>query len=78
MDGIDVGLPNGYSAEVYRIDEASGGTGAAGSATSDVQLANVMEQLVANLATYPATAASAYNKTATDASPPTANVNSVA
>jgi hypothetical protein len=37
-----------------------------------------MEQLVANLATYPATAASAYNKTATDTSPPTANVNSVA
>jgi len=78
MDGIDVGLPNGYSAEVYHIDEAGGGTGAAGSGASSDQMVNVMEQLVANLATYPATAASAYNKTATDTSPPTANVNSVA
>jgi hypothetical protein len=78
MDGIDVGLPNGYSAEVYHIDEASGGTGAAGSGASSDQMVNVMEQLVANLATYPAAAASAYNKTATDTSPPTANVNSVA
>jgi hypothetical protein len=78
MDGMDVGLPNGYSAEVFHIDQAGGGTTAAGSATSDDQMVNMMEQLVANLSTYPATAANAYNKTATGASSATANVNSVA
>jgi hypothetical protein len=41
-------------------------------------MVETMEQLVANLSAYPATAASAYNKTATDASSLTANVNSVA
>jgi hypothetical protein len=78
LDGIDVGLPNGYSADVYHIDQASGGTAAAGSETSDDQMVDTMEQLVANLSAYPATAASAYNKTATDTSPATPNVNSVA
>ena len=78
MDGIDVSLPNGYSAEVYHIDQANGGTAAAGSGTADEEMVNVMEQLAANLSAYPATAASAYNKTATGASSATANVNSVA
>ena len=78
MDGMDVSLPNGYSAEVYHIDQANGGTAAAGSATSDDQMVNVMEQLAANLSAYPATAANAYNKTATGASSVAANVNSAA
>ena len=78
MDGMDVSLPNGYSAEVYHIDQAGGGTAAAGSGSSDQEMVNVMEQLVAKLSTYPATAASAYDKTATGASSATANVNSVA
>ncbi len=78
MDGIDVGLPNGYSAEVYHIDQAGGGTAAAGGETSDNQMVDTMEQLIANLSAYPANAANAYNKAATDTSPPTANVNSVA
>jgi hypothetical protein len=78
MDGMDVSLPNGYSAEVYHIDQANGGTAAAGSGTADQEMVNVMEQLAANLSAYPATAASAYDKTATGASSDTANVNSVA
>jgi hypothetical protein len=78
MDGMDVSLPNGYSAEVYHIDQAGGGTAAAGSGSSDEEMVNVMEQLAANLSAYPATAAGAYNKTATGASSVTANVNSVA
>jgi len=78
MDGIDVSLPNGYSAEVYHIDQAGGGTANAGSESSDAQMVGTMEQLVANLSSYPAAAASAYGKTATDASSQTANVNSVA
>jgi hypothetical protein len=78
VDGIDVGLPNGYSAEVYHIDQAGGGPASASRGTSNDQMVNTMEQLVANLSGYPATAASAYNKTATDASPVTGSVNSVA
>ncbi|SDT03554.1 hypothetical protein SAMN05444158_4128 [Bradyrhizobium canariense] len=78
MDGIDVGLPNGYSAELYHIDQTGGGTAAAGSETADNQMVDTMEQLVANLSAYPATAASTYNKTATGTSSTTANVNSVA
>jgi hypothetical protein len=74
MDGIDVGLPNGYSAEVYHIDQASGGSASASSGTSDDQMVNTMEQLIANLSGYPATAASAYNKTATNASSATGSV----
>jgi hypothetical protein len=46
--------------------------------TSDNQMVETMEQLIANLSAYPANAASAYNKAAADTSPPTANVNSVA
>jgi hypothetical protein len=78
MDGMDVSLPNGYSAEVYHIDQAGGGTAAAGSGSSDQEMVNVMEQLTANLSAYPATAAGAYNKAATGASSDAANVNSVA
>ena len=78
MDGMDVSLPNGYSAEVYHIDQAGGGTAAVGSGSSDQEMVNVMEQLTANLSAYPATAAGAYNKAATGASSDTANVNSVA
>jgi hypothetical protein len=78
MDGIDVGLPNGYSAEVYHIDQASGGPASASNGNPDDQMVNTMAQLVANLSGYPATAASAYNKTATDASSVTGSVNSVA
>jgi hypothetical protein len=55
-----------------------GGTAAAGGETSDNQMVETMEQLIANLSAYPANAASAYNKAAADTSPPTANVNSVA
>jgi hypothetical protein len=78
MDGMDVSLPNGYSAEVYHIDQAGGGTAAVGSGSSDQEMVNVMEQLTANLSAYPATAAGAYNKAATGASSDAANVNSVA
>jgi hypothetical protein len=78
MNGIDVDLPNGYSAEVYHIDPANGGAASASSGTSDDQMVNTMEQLAATLSGYPATAASAYNKTATDASSVTGSVNSVA
>jgi hypothetical protein len=73
MDGIDVGLPNGYSAEIYHVDQTGGS-----SQSSDNQMVAMMQQLVSNLQTYSATSASAYAKTATDASPTTTNINSVA
>jgi hypothetical protein len=73
MDGIDVGLPNGYSAEIYHVDQTGGG-----SQSSDNQMVDMMQQLISNLQTYPATSTSAYAKTAADASSTTTNVNSVA
>jgi len=73
VDGIEVGLPNGYSAEIYHVDQAGGS-----SQSVDNQMADIMQQLVANLQTYSATSTSAYAKTAADASPTTTNVNSVA
>jgi hypothetical protein len=73
MDGIDVSLPNGYSAEIYHVDQPGGS-----SQSADNQMADMMQQLVANLQTYSATSTSAYAKTAADASPPTTKVNSVA
>lgn len=78
MDGIDVALPNGYSAEIYQIEQASTGTASGSGGTADDQMADTMEQLIANLSQYPATAASAYNKTTSAASSATAGVNSVA
>ena len=74
VDGIDVALPNGYSAEIY----GSAGTASGSGGTTDDQMIDAMEQLVANLSQYPATAASAYNKTGSTASSATAGVNSVA
>jgi len=71
VDGIDVALPNGYSAEIYGTAGGSGGA-------IDDQMVDTMEQLVANLSQYPATAASAYNKTVSTASSAAAGVNSVA
>ena len=76
MDGIDVVLPNGYSAEIYQIEQGSAGT--ASGRTADNQMVDTMEQLVANLSQYPATGASAYNKTVSAASSATAGVNSAA
>src|ERR1700722_11872268 len=73
VDGIEVGLPNGYSAEIYHVDQPGGS-----SQNADNQMADIMQQLDANLQTYSATPPSAYAKTAADASPPTTNVNSVA
>jgi hypothetical protein len=73
MDGIDVSLPNGYSAEIYHVDQAGGS-----SQSADNQMVDMMQQLVANLQTYSATPTSAYAKAAADASPTTTNVNSVA
>jgi len=78
MNGIDVSLPNGYSAEIFGVSQAGGAPASAGSESSDDQMVSTMEQLVANLSGYPATAASAYGKTATDPSSGTGNVNSVA
>jgi hypothetical protein len=78
MDEIDVSLPNGYSAEIFHINQAGGGSASGSSGSSDDQMAKAMEQLIANLSGYPATAASAYNKTTTDASSATGSVNSVA
>jgi hypothetical protein len=74
LDGIDVELPNGYSAEIYHVDPVGGG----GSQGAEDQMVDTMQQLAGYLSTYPATAAEAYTKTAADASSPTANVNSVA
>ena len=74
VDGMDVALPNGYSAEIY----GSAGTASGSGGTTDDQMIDAMEQLVANLSQYPATAASAYNKTGSTASSATAGVNSVA
>jgi hypothetical protein len=73
MDGIDVSLPNGYSADIYHVDQAGGS-----SQSSDNEMLDMMQQLVANLQTYSGTSTSAYAKTAADASPTTTNVNSVA
>jgi hypothetical protein len=73
LDGIDVELPNGYSAEIYHVDPVGGG----GSQGAEDQMVDTMQQLAGYLSTYPATAAGAYTKTAADASSPTANVNSV-
>ena len=78
MDGIDVALPNGYSAEIYQIEQGSAGTASGSGGSADDRMVDTMEQLVANLSQYPATAASAYNKTVSAASPATAGVNSVA
>ena len=76
IDGIDAALPNGYSAEIFQIEQRSAGT--ASGRTADDQMVGMMDQLVANLSQYPATGASAYNKTVGAASSATAGVNSVA
>jgi hypothetical protein len=78
VDGIDVALPNGYSAEIFGIEQGSAGTASGSGGTIDDQMVDTMEQLVANLSQYPATAASAYNKTVSAAPPAAAGVNSVA
>ena len=78
VDGIDVALPNGYSAEIYGIEQGSAGTAGGSGGTPDNQMVDTMEQLIANLSQYPATAASAYNKSVGAASSATAGVNSVA
>ena len=78
IDGIDVALPNGYSAEIFQIEQRSAGTASGSGGTADDQMVGMMEQLVANLSQYPATGASAYNKTVSAASSATAGVNSVA
>lgn len=77
VDGIDVALPNGYSAEIYGIEQGSAGTASGSGGTIDDQMVDTMEQLVADLSQYPAPAASAY-KTVSAASSATAGVNSVA
>src|SRR5262249_31180179 len=76
MDGMDVALPNGYSAEIYQFEQGS--AGAASGRTADDQMVDTMEQLVANLSQYPATVASAYNKTVSAVSSASEGVNSVA
>jgi hypothetical protein len=78
VDGIDVALPNGYSAEIYGTEQGSAGTASGSGGTIDNQMVDTMEQLIANLSQYPATAAGAYNKTVSAASSATAGVNSVA
>lgn len=78
IDGIDAALPNGYSAEIYQIEQGRAGTASGSAGTADDQMVGMMEQLVANLSQYPATGASAYNKTVSAASSATAGVNSVA
>ena len=78
MDGIDVAQPNGYSAEIYQIEQGSAGTASSNGGTADNRMVDTMEQLVANLSQYPATPSSAYNKTVSAASSSTAGVNSVA
>lgn len=78
IDGIDAALPNGYSAEIFQIEQRSAGTASGSGGTADDQMVGMMEQLVADLSQYPATGASAYNKTVGAASSATAGVNSVA
>lgn len=78
IDGMDVALPNGYSAEIFQIEQGGTGTASGGGSTADDQMADTMEQLVANLSQYPATAAGAYSKTVSAASSATAGVTSVA
>jgi hypothetical protein len=78
VDGIDVALPNGYSAEIYGTEQGSAGTASGSGGTIDNQMVDTMEQLIANLSQYPATAAGAYNKTVSAASSAAAGVNSVA
>jgi hypothetical protein len=78
VDGMDVALPNGYSAEIYQIEQGSAGAASGSGRTADVQMVDTMEQLVANLSQYPATGASAYNMTVSAVSSASEGVNSVA
>jgi hypothetical protein len=78
IDGMDVALPNGYSAEIFQIEQGGAGAASGSGGTTDDQMADTMEQLVANLSQYPATAAGAYSKTVSAASAATAGVSSVA
>ncbi len=78
IDGIDVALPNGYSAEIFQIEQGGTGTASGSGSSADNQMVDTMEQLVANLSQYPATAASAYSKTVGAASSATAGMSSVA
>ncbi len=76
VEGIDVNLPNGYSAEIYHLDSTE--TGSMNGDDLSKEMSDTMEQLVGALSTYPAAAASAYGRTATNSTSTTTSLGNIA